>query len=66
MKLPIKVGYCVAYDWDLLAYSLPLVYDYADKICLSIDIDYTSWGGTPFSFDEKINIAPHSPNFFRG
>src|SRR5689334_18268812 len=56
MKLPIKVGYCVAYDWDLLAYSLPLIYDHADKICLSIDADYISWGGSPFAFDEiKFN-----------
>ncbi|ANE52450.1 hypothetical protein [Flavisolibacter tropicus] len=49
----IKVGFCVAYDWYLLEYSLPLIYQEADIICLSIDKDRTSWAGTPFAFDEQ-------------
>ena len=50
--LEIKVGYCLAYDWELLKVSLPLVYPYADKICLSIDKERISWAGNRFLFDE--------------
>lgn len=50
--LPIKVGFCVAYDWYLLQYSLPLIYKEADLICLSIDKDRISWAGNPFTWDE--------------
>ena len=48
----IKVAFCVAYDWGLLAHSLPLVYEAADTICLSIDKDRISWSGNGFSWDE--------------
>lgn len=48
----IKVGICVAYDWYLLEYSLPIIYEHADKICLSIDRDRISWSGNKFTFDE--------------
>jgi hypothetical protein len=53
MSDTIKVGFCVAYDWYLLAYALPLIYDEADVICLSLDKDRISWSGNPYSFDEK-------------
>src|SRR5687767_11009070 len=49
----IKVGYCVAYDWNLLNFSLPQVYDHADVICLSVDINRQSWSGKPFSWHEE-------------
>jgi len=49
----IKVGFCIAYDWKLLYYSLPLIYDQADVICLSLDSHRISWGGEKFQFDEK-------------
>ena len=49
----IKVGYCVAYDWELLKKSIPRVYDYADVICLSIDKNRRSWGGERYAFDEE-------------
>ena len=49
----IKVGFCVAYDWKLLAYSIPPIYQYADLICLSIDQDRMSWAGNPFTWDEE-------------
>jgi hypothetical protein len=52
-KPKIKVGFCVAYDWELLANSLPLVYPYADVICLSIDKNRKSWSGLPYEFDES-------------
>jgi hypothetical protein len=49
---PIKVGFCVAYDWKLLQYSLPLIYQEASEICLSVDIERISWSGNRFSWDE--------------
>lgn len=48
----IKIGFCVAYDWNLLAYSIPPIYNEADLICLSVDKDRISWSGNPFSWDE--------------
>ncbi len=52
MNQLIKVGICVAYDWEYLRYSLPLVYEGADHICLSLDVNRTTWSGNPFSLDE--------------
>ncbi|XZF13825.1 hypothetical protein ACTHGU_18745 [Chitinophagaceae bacterium MMS25-I14] len=49
----IKVGFCVAYDWHLLAYSVPLIYKDADTICLSLDKDRKSWAGNNFSWNEQ-------------
>jgi hypothetical protein len=49
----IKVGFCVAYDWYLLKYSLPLIYEHADRICLSVDNERRSWSGVPYSWDEE-------------
>jgi hypothetical protein len=51
-KQIIKVGFCVAYDWDLLKKSVPLIYSAADVICLSLDKSRISWSLTPFTFDE--------------
>ncbi len=48
----IKVGFCVAYDWSLLQKSLPLVYDHADRIWLSLDRNRRSWSGNQYDFDE--------------
>lgn len=53
MKEQIKVGFCVAYDWYLLEYSLPLIYAEADIICLSIDINRISWSGLSYTFDNQ-------------
>lgn len=52
MSSKIKVAFCVAYDWDLLTYSLPLVYKSADSICLALDKDRISWAGNKFEFEE--------------
>jgi hypothetical protein len=49
----IKVGYCIAYDWEMLRYSLPLVYAQADVICLSLDKDCISWSGKEFVVDKE-------------
>lgn len=48
----IKVGFCIAYDWYLLEYALPLIYNDASQICLSVDKDRISWSGTRYDFDE--------------
>jgi hypothetical protein len=47
----IKVGYCVAYDWYMLQDSIPLIYDHADVICLSLDVNRTSWSGNKFELE---------------
>jgi hypothetical protein len=72
----IKVGYCIAYDWEMLQYSLPQVYREADEICLALDKGRISWAGNKFYFDEEkftcfINqidtenkIKLYSDNFF--
>jgi hypothetical protein len=52
MRELIKVGFCIAYDWELLQYSLPLIYKDADVICLSIDKDRISWAKEKYIFDE--------------
>ncbi|TGD82986.1 hypothetical protein [Hymenobacter wooponensis] len=53
MKNEIKVGFVVAYDWYLLEQSLPIVYEDADKICISIDKNRVGWSGKEFLFDEQ-------------
>lgn len=47
----IKVGFCVAYDWELLKTSIPRIYDDADIICLALDKDRHSWSCNPYDFD---------------
>jgi hypothetical protein len=49
----IKTGFCVAYDWELLKFSLPLVYSQSDKICISIDKHRVSWSGKKFIFNDE-------------
>lgn len=49
----IKVGVCVAYDWEFLKTSLPLVYEDADIICLAIDKDRHSWKCNPYAFNNE-------------
>jgi len=54
MNKPVfKVGFCVAYDWELLKKSVPRVYEYADTICFSIDKKRKSWSGLPYDFNES-------------
>jgi len=47
----IKVGFCVAYDWELLKSSVPRLYDFADSICFSLDMNRRSWSGKKFDFN---------------
>jgi len=60
----ISVGFLVAYDFELLKTSLPLIYTRANHILLVIDKDRLSLKGNHFYFDEhffqwvkKIDVA---------
>jgi hypothetical protein len=53
MKPIIKVGFCVAYDWELLKKSIPRIYQFADIICLALDKNRRAWSGEPYSFDNE-------------
>jgi hypothetical protein len=53
MNPVIKVGFCVAYDWELLKKSIPRVYQYADIICLAVDKNRKAWSGEPYQFDNQ-------------
>lgn len=53
MNNTIKVGFCIAYDWKLLEYALPLVYQAADEIFLSIDIDRKTWANSSYEWDQE-------------
>jgi len=48
----IKVGICIAYDWEMLKTALPLFYNQVDLICLSLDINRETWSGNKFIFNE--------------
>lgn len=52
MSKIIKVGYCVAYDWEYLRTSIPLIYNSADLICLSIDKHRNTWVGNKYDLDD--------------
>jgi hypothetical protein len=47
----VKLGICVAYDWEFLKHSLPAIYNHVDSICLSVDANCKSWNGNPFHVD---------------
>lgn len=49
----IKVGFLVAYDWQLLKNALPAIYTGADIIWLAIDSQRLSWSGNTFAFDTE-------------
>jgi len=52
--MKINVGFLVAYDYELLKISIPLVYEYADKIVLALDKNYLTWSGNQFSVDDSF------------
>ncbi len=73
--MEIKVGYLVAYDYEMLKYSLPTVYNEADKIVLALDKDRTTFAGERFSidpsffawlidFDEAKKISVYEDGFY--
>lgn len=71
----IKVGFLISYDWELLRYSLPLIYQWSDKIFLAIDVNRRTWKGNHFSipdsffvwlrgFDKSNKISIYEDDFF--
>ena len=54
MEITVAVGFLVAYDYEMLKISLPLVYGSADKIFLGIDENRVSFTGKKFDFDETF------------
>lgn len=71
----IKVGVLVSYDWPLLRYALPLVYEGADLITLAIDRERRTWVGGEFnlppefyllieSIDTENKIRLYEDNFY--
>ena len=53
-KNMIKVGFLVSYDYQLLEYSLPIVYQYADEIYLAIDKERKTWSGNSFQLPDTF------------
>lgn len=51
---PIKVGMLISYDYRYARYSLPLLYDHADRITLAIDQDCRTWAGNPFAIEDSF------------
>jgi len=49
-----KVGYLVAYDYELLKQSLPTVYAHVNKIVLAIDKERKSYIGETFTIDPSF------------
>jgi hypothetical protein len=47
----VKAGICVAYDWEFLKLSLPVLYPHVSSICLSVDSELKSWNGNTFQMD---------------
>lgn len=47
-KQNIKVGYLVSYDYQLMEYSLPTVYQCSDQIYLAIDKNRKTWRGNTY------------------
>jgi len=52
-QIEIKVGICIAYDWELIKFSLPIIYNQVDKICLSLDKNRSTWSGNKFDFNDN-------------
>lgn len=50
----IIVGFLVAYDYALLQSSIPLVYAEANRIILSVDENWLTWSGQPFSIKKDF------------
>jgi hypothetical protein len=73
--MEIKVGFLTSYDYEFLKYSLPPVYEAADRIVIAIDINRKTWAGKPFEipvsflawikeFDLKNKIIVYEDEFF--
>ena len=54
MNIPINLVMLVSYDYKFVYTSLPLLYQYMDKICLSIDKKRLTWTGNIFNIDDSF------------
>ncbi len=50
----IHVGFLLSYDYEKLKFSIPPVYDKADKIYLALDIEFRTWKGNTFKVDDSF------------
>jgi hypothetical protein len=75
MTRPIKAGFLVSYDYELIKNSLPPVYEYADRIVLAVDKDGKTWSGNSFriadsfwqwieEFDTQHKIEIYKDSFY--
>ena len=71
----IHVGFLLSYDYELLKYSIPRVYDSADAIFIAVDKDLRTWSGQNFTvsdeffewlknFDTKNKITIYRDDFY--
>ena len=54
MIRPVKVGFLVSYDYELIKNSLLPVYEYADRIVPAVDKDSRTWSGNSFQVDDSF------------
>jgi len=52
----IHVGFLLSYDYELLKYSLPPVYQFADRIYLAKDKNNKTWSGNSYHIDPLFFI----------
>lgn len=50
----IQVGFLVAYDYELLYKSVPIIYAESDEIFLAIDKNRRTWNGNSFEIDPSF------------
>lgn len=50
----IKVGFLIAYDYEFVKNSLPLVYDHVAEIIFAVDIDRKTWAGSDFVIPDEF------------
>jgi len=56
MDTRIKIGYLLSYDYRYILTSLKEVYEHADIIVISYDIDLKTWTGNSFELPEQIFV----------
>ena len=52
--MKINVGFLVAYDYELLKTSIPLIYKEASSITLALDVNRQTWSGNTFKIDSSF------------
>ena len=52
--MKINVGFLVAYDYELLKISIPLIYENATKIVLALDENFQTWSGNYFKVEDSF------------